>query len=55
MVVATVAFGMGIDCPDVRQIVHLGPSGDMEAYVQETGRGGYDSSQCLAEKQRMKK
>ena len=34
IVIATVAFGMGIDCPDVRQIVHIGLPDDTESYVQ---------------------
>lgn len=33
-VVTTVAFGMGVDAPDVGQIIHYGPSDTMEAYVQ---------------------
>ena len=38
VVIATIAFGMGIDCPDIRQIVHLGPPDDIEGYLQATGR-----------------
>ena len=45
---ATVAFGMGVDCPDVEQIIHLGAPNDTESYIQETGRGGRDGRLCLA-------
>ena len=42
IVIATVAFGMGLDCADVRQILHWGASNDIESYIQETGRCGRD-------------
>ena len=42
IVVATVAFGMGLDCPNVRHIVYWGAPCDVEQYVQETGRAGRD-------------
>ena len=42
MVVATIALGMGIDCPNVLRVIHWGPSTDVELYLQESGRAGCD-------------
>ena len=42
VVIATVAFGMGVNCPDVRQIIHWGVPEDTEIYIQESGRAGRD-------------
>ena len=48
ILIATVAYGMGIDCKDVRQVIHFGSPMDIESYVQETGRAGRDGLPALA-------
>ena len=47
-VCATVAFGMGLDCPDVKQVIHLGAPNNIESYIQETGRVGRDGNPAMA-------
>ena len=42
IVLATTAFGMGVDCSDVRVIYHWGPPSGLEEYMQESGRAGRD-------------
>lgn len=48
VLLCTIAFGMGINCKTVDTVIHLGPSKNVESYVQESGRCGRDGQQSNA-------
>ena len=45
LLIATIVFGMRVDCKGMHRIIHYGPAKNVEAYIQETGRAGRDGIQ----------
>ena len=48
ILIATIAYGMGVNCKGVQRVVHFGPSKSLDAYLQESGRCGRDGEQSDA-------
>ena len=48
IVIATIAFGMELDCPYVRQVIHWGVPSEVESYLQKTGRAGCVGKPAIA-------
>ena len=48
VIFATIAFGMGVNIPDIHTIIQIGPSSSVDSYVQESGRAGRDGQQSHA-------
>jgi len=47
-VIATSAFGLGVDCPDIRQVIKWGAPSTIEELVQQTGRAGRNGAEAEA-------
>ena len=48
LIIATTAFGMGVDCPDITRIIHWGSPETVEEYIQETGRAARNGNPATA-------
>ena len=47
IIIASSAFGMGVDCSNIREIIHWGPPTTLESYIQETRRAGCDGCPAI--------
>ena len=48
MIFATIAIGMGVNVPNIHQIIRISPPGTVKQYFQETGRAGWDGKPAYA-------
>ena len=48
IIICTEAFGMGMDCPNIKKIIHYLSPSTPDSYIQQTGRGGRDGGQARA-------
>ena len=48
IIIASVAFGMGVNCPDVRKVIHFRAPASLSSYVQESGKAGTDNQASQA-------
>ena len=48
IVISTIAFGLGVNCSDVKEIIHFGPPQTVEKYVQHIGQAGRDGERAVA-------
>ena len=48
LLIAKIAFGMGVDCKGVYKVIHYGPPADLDDYFQESGRVGRDCKSIVA-------
>ena len=48
IVIATTAFSLGVDCPDISHVIHFGTPASVHQYIQETGHAGRDGQQLYA-------
>lgn len=47
VIIASTAFGIGVNIPDIRQVIFIQPAGSLPEFVQQIGRGGRDGRKCI--------